>query len=309
MSGPDESNPWDDDVKTQVPGLNPNKNCDDILRSYLNESVPQDKLFAYLNKSLLNSNDSLTNDYQIREKSEALELSLGKLQKHIDCLDKHLNFDLDLIADVGLIEVHTDFVEKYMYALCLLDSLYEKVCEDFLALSHFAAKDVDILCEEWDFKTEEANSFIKEFLSEIQENINNVARKHISIGVRIMECIVLKSNNESKFQSLKTYLDFDGGSIKRKKDTLEMEKIGKIRRVKRTTENFIVHTEEDGIIIVKNNVPITERPTKPFAKVTKKLKKQDCPLAADSSQLPSPFATDKQTTRKIEQFSLDELTA
>ncbi|MBU1446010.1 hypothetical protein KKD70_01970 [Patescibacteria group bacterium] len=288
MTGSDDWNDWDSLEKTQIPGLqkqNEEKGnedeegeINDILRNYLDQEVAEDILLGYLN-NCLGSND-------FRTEISLFELSLGKLSRGINHVIELFNFDFELIQVENLMKVDSYFIEKYMYALRLLDSLDDKLREDFEILKKKISQNIGILCQEWGFEEEEARNFMHEFLNTIQENIDDIARKHISIGVRIRECIVLKSQDAFKLRNLETFVELDCGTMRKKRDTLSQPKVGdKTLKSERTTQNFTVHIEE-GHVVGDNT-----------------------PRIANSSELPNPFAQTDIITRKIEQISLDELSA
>lgn len=316
MSGLDDWNDVSEENKTKILGFIENKKegnasdpeIENLLKSYVDSEVDVTKVlceFLNFDDENFDDNNEVKETKDSTKNIQVLENDLMKLQIGVDRLYELLDFDLDLIINDQLIDMDKGFVEKYMHALQLLDSVDDKIREDFISLRQTSVADIHILHTQWELPIKEATQFIEKHLDEMEQMINDIARKHIDIGVRVRKCIILKSKNRPEYENLVKYLKLDNGAIKKKKETLSTGKVGPVGKSNRTTEqSFIVPDEDEKV----EELHITERPTRRIVG-PRKIKKQDCPRAADSSQLPNPFAIDDQTTRKIEQISLSDLTA
>jgi len=303
----DPPNIWGEDQETKILGPNfrhsENIEVDDMLKNYIIGGVIEDVLLDYLNpksrQPSQNHEQTIEDQTEINIKVENLKTNLKTLQSGIDGLSKRLDFDFGLIAKEKLVNTDQDFVAKYMYTLQLLDSLDDKVREDFL----FLKKKIQLLNVGSRLKREGEVGNMRRLLVRIEDQINHIARQHISIGVRVMECITLRSEQDIKYKNIKTYVELDHGCIGKKRETLSMGKVSSTIGA-RTTERFIIYNAEDEDKI-EMCTSLGERPTKQLKRirVNQDLNPNDISISANKS------GEHDKVTRKIEQFSLKELSA
>jgi hypothetical protein len=316
MSGPDDWNNFleegdsNKENETKVFDFTKNKGTkasnveiENLLKSYLYSDVT-DVLCELLNADFENPDDEVeTGEIKNCNQSiQVLENDLMKLQRGVDRLYELLDFDLDLITNDQLIDVDKGFIEKYMYALQLLDSVDDKIREDFISLRQTSVADVRVLHAQWKLPIKEATQFIEKHLDEMEKMINDIARKHIKIGIRIKECILSKSKNRPEYENLVTYLSLDNGTIEKKRETLSTGKVGPVGKRNRTTEQSFILPDEDA---KGEELSIAKRKTRRIIQ-NKKTNLENSLESANSENL---FDQNNHTTLKIEQFSLEELIA
>ena len=163
--------------------------------------------------------------------------------------------------------------------------------------------DIHVLHTQWKLPIKEATQFIEQHLDEMEKIINDIARKHIAIGIRIKECILSKSKNRPEYENLVTYLKLDNGSIGKKRETLSTGKVGSVGKSNRTTDQAFIVSDEDAK--AEEALPITKRKTRRIIQN----KKTNLGNSFKSTNSENLFDQNNHTTLKIEQFSIEELIA